>query len=179
MDLFQIFIETRNAYIKCQIIIFNTQNASHKSNRNEGTVHVIAYGDPHGRTFFKTSKCGFVVHMSQFTASKCKKLNLLCAWKKHSSFVGFIFKPEILNSPLARAHLAFKRSEWKTFQRHHLWICYFLKRSFKLRFVHFWLTRLPSTKTSNLKHTKMNVEVQKMVHQMHYCVLVFYGWFIC
>ena len=122
-------------------------------------------------TPIKTSKCGFVVCMSQITASKCKKLNLLCAWKKHSSFVGFIFKPEILNSALARAHLAFKRSEWKTFQRHHLWICYFQKRSFKLRFVHFWLTRLPSTKTSNLKHTKMNVEFQKMVHQMHYCVL--------
>ncbi len=169
MNLFQIFMETRNAYIKCQVIIFNTQNASHKSDRNEGNVHDIAYGDPHR----------FVVCMSQFTASKCKKLNLLCAWKKHSSFVGFILKAEILNSALARAHLAFKRSEWKTFQRHHLWICYFQKRSFKLRFVHFWLTRLPSTKTSNLKHTKMNVEVQKMVHQMHYCVLVFYGWLIC
>ena len=49
MDLFQNFIQTRNAYIKCQIIIFNTQNASHKSDRNEGNVHDIAYGDPHGR----------------------------------------------------------------------------------------------------------------------------------
>ena len=79
MDLFQIFIQTRNAYIKCEIIIFNTQNASHKVTGIKGMFTIQRMGTHTDVTSIKTSKCGFVVCMSQFTASKCKKLNLLCA----------------------------------------------------------------------------------------------------
>ena len=91
MDLFQIFIETRNAYIKCQIIIFNTQNASHKSNRNEGTVHVIAYGDPHGRNVFQNQQVWICcVHVSIY-GQQMQNIEFVMCMKKTLFICGFHF----------------------------------------------------------------------------------------
>ncbi len=91
MDLFQISIETRNAYIKCQIIIFNTQNASHKSKRNEGTVHDIAYGDPHGRNVIQNQQVWICcVHVSIYD-QQMQKVEFVMCMKKTLFICGFHF----------------------------------------------------------------------------------------
>ena len=55
-----------------------------------GHVHVRTYGDPHGRTFFKTSKCGFASRVSQFTSSKSTETLLVVHRKQSNPFVDLV-----------------------------------------------------------------------------------------
>ncbi len=137
-----------------------------------GGVHDIAYGDPHGRDESKNQQVwNCYAHVSIYV----QQIHTV----KIIPFVGLVCAPEIQNYAFASAYFAFRQNQWKTIQRHHFWICYCKIKYFTFWFVHFRLTRLRSTKTTNVKRTKMNLELQKAVKQMYFCVLVFYIGLIC